>query len=118
LVPINRKGLALGPDLPGADHFHSLQRDDGSLRALIDGVKMKDTQLAREVLNGANLQTLLANEMRLSNNPLGRVTMPSAMIIPSEKVMTWSDWMAEKVGVVRRKSRGELIPVRQMGLVI
>jgi hypothetical protein len=79
------------------------------------------TALAREVLNGADLpdlQTLFADEMKVSSNPLGSLTTPSAVILPGEKVLTWSDWMAEKVLVVRRKSRREVIPEGQMGLGI
>ncbi len=79
------------------------------------------TALAREVLNGADLpdlQTLFADEMRVSSNPLGSLTTPSAVIMPGEKVLTWSDWMAEKVVVVRRKSRREVVPAGQMGLGI
>jgi hypothetical protein len=79
------------------------------------------TELAREVLNGADLpdlQTLFADEMKVSNNPLGSLTTPSAVILPGEKVLTWSDWMAEKVVVVRRKSRKEVVPEGQMGLGI
>jgi hypothetical protein len=79
------------------------------------------TELAREVLNGADLpdlQTLFADEMKVSNNPLGSMTTPSAVILRGVKVMTWSDWMAEKVVVVRRKSRKEVVPEGQMGLGI
>ncbi len=79
------------------------------------------TALAREVLNGADLpdlQTLFADEMKVSSNPLGSLTTPSAVILPGEKVLTWSDWMAEKVVVVRRKSRREVVPEGQMGLGI
>jgi hypothetical protein len=66
----------------------------------------------------ADLQTLFADEMKVSSNPLGSLTTPSAVILPGEKVLTWSDWMAEKVLVVRRKSRREVIPEGQMGLGI
>jgi hypothetical protein len=42
--------------------------------------------------------------MKGSSNPLGSLTTPG------EKVLTLSDWMAEKVVVVRRKSRKEVVP--------
>ena len=79
------------------------------------------TELAREVLNGADLpdlQTLFADEMKVSNNPLGSMTTPSAVILPGNQVMSWSDWMAEKLVVVRRKPRREVVPEGQMGLGI
>ena len=82
------------------------------------------TELAREVLSGANLpdlQTLFADEMKVSNNPLGTaalVTTQSAVILPGEKVLSWSDWMAERTVVIRRKSRKEVVPEGQMGLGI
>ena len=43
------------------------------------------TELAHQALNGANLHNMV--------------------IIPGKKLMTRSDWMAEKVVVIRRKSR-------------
>ncbi len=79
------------------------------------------TELAREVLNGADLpdlQTLFADEMKVSNNPLGSLTTPSATILPCEKVLTWSDWMAERAVVMRKKSRKEVVPEGQMGFGI
>ena len=79
------------------------------------------TELAREVLSGANLpdlQTLFADEMKVSNNPLGSMTTQSAVILPGEKVLSWSDWMAERTVVIRRKSRKEVVPEGQMGLGI
>ena len=79
------------------------------------------TELAREVLNGADLpdlQTLFADEMKVSNNPLGSLTTPSATILPGEKILTWSDWMAERAVVMRRKSKKEVVPEGQMGLGI
>ncbi|HSV85040.1 MAG TPA: hypothetical protein VLH85_00600 [Levilinea sp.] len=45
------------------------------------------TELTREVLNGADLpdlQTLFAGEMKVSNNPQGSMTTPSAVILPGE----------------------------------
>jgi len=34
----------------------------------------------------------------------------ASLAVPGENVKTWSDWMAEKVVVVRRKSRKEVVP--------
>ena len=82
------------------------------------------TELAREVLKGAelpDLQALFADEMKVSNNPLGTaalVTTQSAVILPGEKVLSWSDWMAERTVVIRRKSRKEAVPEGQMGFGI
>ena len=79
------------------------------------------TELAREVLNGADLpdlQTLFADEMKVSHNPLGSLTTPSAVIVPTVQVLTWSDWMSERVVAVRRKSRKEVVPQGQIGLGI
>ena len=73
------------------------------------------------MLNGADLpdlQTLFADEMKVSNNPLGSLTTPSATILPCEKVLTWSDWMTERAVVMKRKSRKEVVPEGQMGFGI
>ena len=77
------------------------------------------TQLARDVLDGAklsDLQTLFADDLQVSHNPMGSLTTPSAVIIPGPKVMTWEDWMIQKTVVVRKMKRKELIPEGQMGL--
>jgi len=55
------------------------------------------TQLARDVLDGAklsDLQTLFADDLQVSHNPLGSLTTPSAVIVPGTKVMTWDDWLS------------------------
>jgi len=54
----------------------------------------------------------------VSNIPIDGMTTPIAVILPVENVLTWSDLMAKKVGVVRRKSRREMVPEGQMGLGI
>jgi hypothetical protein len=61
---------------------------------------------------------ILSFTIKESKNPLGYLTTPSTVILPGERVLTWSDWMAEKVVVVRRKSRKEVVPEGQMGLGI
>ena len=85
------------------------------------------TQLARDVLEGAklsDLQTLFADDLQISHNPiplrgtLGSLTTPSAVIIPGPKVMTWDDWVSQKAVVVRRTRRKEVIPEGQMGFGI
>jgi hypothetical protein len=67
------------------------------------------TELAREVLRGAeldDLQSLFADEMRVSNSPMGCPTEISPMLIP---VKTWLDWALEhqitKVNTRLRKTR-------------
>ena len=63
------------------------------------------TELAREVLRGAeldDLQSLFADEMRVSNSPMGCPTETSPMLI-STQFMTWSEWLA---------ARNKALPVR------
>ncbi len=79
------------------------------------------TQLARDVLDGAklsDLQTLFADDLQVSHNPMGSLTTPSAVIVPSPKVMTWDDWVSQKTVVVRRTRRKEVVPEGQMGFGI
>ncbi len=79
------------------------------------------TQLARDVLDGAklpDLQTLFADDLQISHNPMGSLTTPSAVIVPDPKVLTWDQWVAQKTVIVRRSKRKEGIPAGQMGLGI
>jgi superfamily II DNA or RNA helicase len=79
------------------------------------------TQLARDVLDGAklsDLQTLFADDLQVSHNPLGSLTTPSAVILPGTKIMTWDDWVSQKTVVVRRTRKKEVVPEGQMGLWI
>lgn len=79
------------------------------------------TQLARDVLDGAklpDLQTLFADDLQVSHNPMGSLTMPSAVIVPGPKVMTWDEWASQRTVVVRKTTRKEAIPEGQMGLGI
>ncbi len=79
------------------------------------------TQLARDVLDGAklsDLQTLFADDLQVSHNPMGSLTTPSAVIVPGPKVMTWDDWVSQKTVVVRRTRRKEVVPEGQMGFGI
>ena len=76
------------------------------------------TQLARDVLDGAkltDLQTLFADDLQVSHNPMGSLTTPSAIIVPSTKVMTWNDWVNQKTVIVRKTKRKEVVPEGQMG---
>jgi hypothetical protein len=76
------------------------------------------TQLARDVLDGAklsDLQTLFADDLQMSHNPMGSLTTPSAVIVPGPKVMTWDDWVRQKTVVVRRTRRKEVVPEGQIG---
>jgi hypothetical protein len=77
------------------------------------------TQLARDVLEGAklsDLQTLFADNLQVSHNPLGSMTIPSAVIVPGPKVMTWDDWVTQKTVVVRKTRRKEVVSEGQLGL--
>ena len=79
------------------------------------------TQLARDVLDGAklsDLQTLFADDLQVSHNPMGSLTTPSAVIVPGPKVMTWDDWVSTKTVVIRRTRRKEVIPEGQLGFGI
>lgn len=79
------------------------------------------TQLARDVLEGArlsDLQTLFADYLQISHNPLGSLTTPSAMILPGPKVLTWEEWAGQQAVALRRSRRKELVPEEQMGLGI
>lgn len=79
------------------------------------------TQLARDVLDGAklpDLQTLFADDLQVSHNPLGSLTTPSAVIVPGPKVMTWDEWVTQKTVVIRRTRRKEVVTEGQMGLGI
>ncbi len=63
------------------------------------------TELAREVLRGAelvHLQSLFADEMRVSHSPMGCPTETSPMLI-SAQFKTWSEWLA---------ARNKALPVR------
>jgi hypothetical protein len=75
------------------------------------------TQLARDVLDGAklsDLQTLFADDLLVSHNPMGSLTTPSAVIVPGTTVMTWDEWVSTKTVVVRRTRRKEIVPEGQM----
>ncbi len=68
------------------------------------------TELAREVLRGAeldDLQSLFADEMRVSNSPMGCPTEVSPVLIPVNP-KTWLDWALEhqvaKAAAGRRSS--------------
>ncbi len=77
------------------------------------------TELAREVLNEADLpdlQAMFADDMQVSHNPMGNLTLPSAVMIPEPKIMTWSDWVAGKTAPSQKAKKKEVIPERQMGL--
>ena len=79
------------------------------------------TQLARDVLDGAqlpDLQTMFADDLQVSHNPMGSLTMPSATIAPGPKELTWDEWMTQKTVVVRKMKRKEVVPEGQMGLGI
>jgi len=73
---------------------------------VLEGVKLSD------------LQTLFADDLHVSHNPMGSLTTPSAVIIPGPKAMTWDDWVSQKTVVVRRTRRKEVVPEGQMGFGI
>jgi hypothetical protein len=79
------------------------------------------TQLARDVLDGAklsDLQTLFADDLQVSHNPMGSLTTPSAAILAGPRVLTWDEWVTQKTVIVRKTRRKEVAPEGQMGLGI
>jgi len=67
-------------------------------------------KLAREALEAADLpdlQALFADEVVVSNSPLGCPTAPSAPLPVPElpKVSSWADWMNQRSGTVKTPSR-------------
>ena len=79
------------------------------------------TQLARDVLDGAklsDLQTLFADDLQVSHNPMGSLTTPSAVILPGPKVLTWDEWVSQKSVIVRKTRKKGVVPESQMGLGI
>ena len=80
-------------------------------------------KLAREALESADLpdlQSLFADEVVVSNSPLGCPTAPSAPLpVPDmPKAVSWSDWMTQK-GVVGRsanRSRSKKMTQNQVSL--
>ena len=59
---------------------------------------------------------MFADDLQVSHNPMGSLTTPSAVIVPSPKVMTWDEWVTQKFVVVRKTKRKEVAPAGQMGL--
>jgi hypothetical protein len=56
------------------------------------------TELAREVLRGAeldDLQSLFADEMNVSNSPMGCPTEVSPVLVPVQP-STWDEWLSER----------------------
>ena len=78
------------------------------------------TELAREVLRGAeldDLQSLFADEMRVSNSPMGCPTEISPVLIPISP-KTWLDWALEHQAAkaaAGRRSAGKRIDIVQPG---
>jgi hypothetical protein len=69
------------------------------------------TELAREVLRGAeldDLQSLFADEMQVSNSPLGCPTEDSPVLFPIQP-RTWDEWLSE------RNLSGKLPATRRSG---
>jgi hypothetical protein len=56
------------------------------------------TELAREVLRGAeldDLQSLFADETNVSNSPMGCPTEDSPVLVPVQP-RTWDEWLSER----------------------
>lgn len=80
-------------------------------------------KLAREALESADLpdlQSLFADEVVVSNSPLGCPTAPSAPLPVPEmpKVVSWSDWMTQRgeVGRSANRSRSKQVTQNQVSL--
>jgi len=68
-------------------------------------------KLAREALESADLpdlQSLFADEVVVSNSPMGCPTAPSAPLPVPEtpQVVSWADWMSQRCVAVRSGGRG------------
>jgi hypothetical protein len=77
------------------------------------------TELAREVLQGAeldDLQSLFADEMKILNSPMGCPTETSPVLIPV-KPKTWQEWVLEHqlTQAAQRRSTGKGRAVVQPG---
>ena len=75
------------------------------------------TELAREVLRGAeldDLQSLFADEMRVSNSPMSCPTEIIPVLIPEK---TWLDWALEHQAakIASRRSSGKRSNIAQPG---
>jgi len=69
------------------------------------------TELAREVLRGADLddlQSLFADEMRVSNSPMGCPTESSPILVPVQP-RTWDEWLNQ------RDLAGKMLASRRSG---
>jgi hypothetical protein len=64
------------------------------------------------------LQTLFADDLQVSHNPMGSLTTPSVVIVPGPKVMTWDDWVNQKTVIFKRTRKKEVIPEDQLGFGI
>jgi hypothetical protein len=78
-------------------------------------------KLAREALDSADLpdlQSLFADEVVVSNSPMGCPTAPSAPLPEMPKTVSWSDWMTNKgvVGTVAGKARPKQAAQNQVSL--
>ncbi|HCR54951.1 MAG TPA: hypothetical protein DIW27_11075, partial [Cytophagales bacterium] len=80
-------------------------------------------KLAREALDSADLpdlQSLFADEVVVSNSPMGCPTAPSALLPVPEtpKTVSWSDWMTNKgvAGRVTGRSRPKQTTQNQVSL--
>jgi hypothetical protein len=78
------------------------------------------TELARNVLSGkdlSDLQTLFAEEVKISHNPMGSMTTPSeVMTVP---LATWDDWITRHGGQIestRKRGRSKAAPDGQASL--
>lgn len=75
-------------------------------------------KLAREALESADLpdlQSLFADEVVVSNSPLGCPTAPSMPlpVVDRPKVLTWAEWMSQRGAAGRVANRGRTRQVTQ-----
>lgn len=69
------------------------------------------TELVREVLRSAELEDLqsrFANEMNVSNSPMGCLTEVSPVLVPAQP-RTWDEWLSQ------RSLSGRLPSIRRSG---
>ncbi len=75
-------------------------------------------KLAREALDAADLpdlQALFADEVAVSNSPMGCPTVPSAPlpVVEVPPVLSWADWMAQRSLNAKGPSRPKVKPATQ-----
>jgi hypothetical protein len=54
--------------------------------------------------------------LEVSHNPLGSMTVQSAVVLPGPKAMTREEWVTQKTVIIRRSRKNGVLIEGQMGL--